>query len=79
MTLIEIYCIGAVTQALYMAVKWISHGKDKRERLSAKLDRELGTNDARIVRMMIPFIVVLMILIWPYTMIDRFLLKREKK
>lgn len=79
MSLIEIYCIGAVTQALYMAAKWAGHGKDKRAKLSAKLYKDVGADDAKLVRKMIPFVMVLMILVWPYTLIDRLLLKREKK
>lgn len=62
-----------------MAAKWVGHGKDNRARLSAKLDKDVGADDAKIVRKMIPFVIVLMILIWPYTLIDRFLLKREKE
>ena len=79
MTLVEIYCIGAVTQALYMAIKWAGHGKEKRARLKADLDKKVGPDDAKIVRTIAPFVIVLMILIWPYTLIGRFILKREKK
>lgn len=79
MTPIEIYCIGAVTQALYMAVKWAGHGKEKRARLKADLYKKVGPENAKIARAIAPFVIALMILIWPYTLIDRFILKREKK
>lgn len=79
MTPIEIYCIGAVTQALYMAIKWVGHGKEKRAKFKADLAKKFGPEDAKIVRAIATFVIVLMILIWPYTLIDRFVLKREKK
>lgn len=79
MTPIEIYCIGAATQALYMAIKWVGHGREKRAKLRADPDKKVGPEDAKIVCAIAPFVIVLMILIWPYTLIDRFILKREKK
>lgn len=79
MTLVEIYCIGAVTQALYMAVKWAGHGKAGREKFFKELDEKAEREGMPWARKITPYIVVLMILIWPYTLIDRFILKREKK
>lgn len=80
---VEIYCVGAVTQAIYMAIKMIGAGKDKKaegKKFFAELDKEAVREGIPFkAKKAVPFIIILMILIWPYVWIDKLLFKKNPK
>lgn len=76
MTLIQIYCIGFVTQALYLTVTWFRKSKQAKDRFYAGLD-DLKQDGMPAPKTMVPFVAVLTCLIWPYFLIDKFILKRN--
>lgn len=83
MGLVEIYCVGALTQAIYMAIQMIGAGKDKKaesKKFFAELDKEAAREGIPFkAKKAVPFIIILMILIWPYVWIDKLLLKKKPK
>lgn len=76
MTLVQIYCIGFVTQALWLTVTWLRKSKQAKDKFYERLD-EIDGQDIISPRKMFPFVAVLTCLIWPYFLIDKFLLKRN--
>lgn len=75
MNLIEIYCLGVVTQALYYLIKrlmWDDKKVSDYKKGISDLEKETGLP----VVVMAPFLIGLMCLLWPYILFERLFLKR---
>lgn len=73
MTLIQIYCIGAVTELLYMLVKRCTWSKQKAKECREGLKDFGFDNPVPIVC----FFVFISSAIWPYVWFERLFLKRN--
>lgn len=77
MSLIEIYVLGIVVQAIYMAIKRLMWSPAKRQdfrKAWADICTEHGIN----VPMAVEFLMIaLMCLLWPYIWFENLLLKRK--
>ena len=77
MTLIQIYCAGVVTQALYYLIKRVFWSDVKIAKYNQGVD-DLTKSEGLPVRKMVPFMLVLMCLLWPYMWFERLFLKRGR-